>query len=526
MKSETRDGMQIDWDAPIRMDDGVVMRADVFRPIGAGKYPAVLSYGPYAKGLAFQEGYKSQWVQLEKNFPDFAEGSTNKYQNWELVDPEKWVPDGYAIVRVDSRGAGRSPGFLDPWSPRESKDFYEMHRMGRHAELEQRQGRAARDLLLRHEPVARGGTQAAAPGGNLRVGRLVRLLPRGLPARQQSSDFHGQLVSAPGQERAIRRRRPWRPQRRDRRDRRGSPRRCPTTSSCATASTCRPEIIKRPLLDEFYRDRSGKAGGIDVPVLSAGNWGGQGLHPRGNIESYLAAGSKDKWLEIHGDTHFSHFYSKYGETLQKKFFGHFLKGEHTGWDRQPKVALNIRRPGEKFELRAESEWPLARTQWTKYYLQPNYPSTDLGENDEFSRDKALATTEPKTVALVPYDATGDGVRFMTPPMTQELEITGPVAAKLWLSSNTRDADVFLVLSVFEPNGKEVAFIGSNDPRTPVGLGWLRASHRKLDPKKTLPYRPYHTHDEEQPLMTAEPVELDIEYLADLHRGAPGISRRR
>ena len=124
-KSEIRDGMRIDWDAPIAMDDGVVLRADVFRPVADGKYPAILSYGPYAKGLAFQEGYKSAWTRMTTAYPETAAGSSNKYQNWELVDPEKWVPDGYAIVRVDSRGAGRSPGYLDVWSPREAKDLYE-----------------------------------------------------------------------------------------------------------------------------------------------------------------------------------------------------------------------------------------------------------------------------------------------------------------------------------------------------------------------------------------------------------------
>ena len=82
-------------------------------------------------------------------------------------------------------------------------------------------------------------------------------------------------------------------------------------------------------------------------------------------------------------------------------------------------------------------------------------------------------------------------------MTKNLEITGPVAAKLWVSSETTDADLFLALRVFDPAGKEVTFIGSNDPRTPVGLGWLRASHRKLDPKLSKPYRPWHTHDEER-----------------------------
>ena len=95
-------------------------------------------------------------------------------------------------------------------------------------------------------------------------------------------------------------------------------------------------------------------------------------------------------------------------------------------------------------------------------------------------------------------------------MSKNLEITGPVAAKVWISSETTDADLFLALRLFDPDGREITFIGSNDPRVPVGLGWLRASHRKLDPVQSLPYRPWHTHDEEWPLQPGEPVELDIE----------------
>jgi uncharacterized protein len=64
--------------------------------------------------------------------------------------------------------------------------------------------------------------------------------------------------------------------------------------------------------------------------------------------------------------------------------------------------------------------------------------------------------------------------------------------------------------VFSPDLKEVVFQGAIDPHTPVAQGWLRASHRKLDKKLTLPYRPYHTHDKKQPLKAGEVVELDIE----------------
>src|SRR5487761_2573129 len=124
-KSEIRDGMRIDWDVAIGMDDGLVLRADVYRPVADGRYPVILSYGPYAKGLAFQEGYPSAWQRMVSEHPDVAYGSTNKYQNWEVVDPEKWVPDGYVCVRVDSRGTGHSPGVMEVWSPRERKDYHD-----------------------------------------------------------------------------------------------------------------------------------------------------------------------------------------------------------------------------------------------------------------------------------------------------------------------------------------------------------------------------------------------------------------
>jgi uncharacterized protein len=269
------------------------------------------------------------------------------------------------------------------------------------------------------------------------------------------------------------------------------------------------EAKRRRFHDNYYAARTADFAQIDAPLLSAANWGGMGLHTRGNFEGWLRAGSQQKWLEVHGDTHFTHFYSNYGEGLQKRFFGHFLKGENTGWSKQPRVSLNIRHPGEKFVLRAENEWPLARTRWAKYFLQPD----GLG----------LATDAPAAETALRYETTGDGKTFRTPPLTAPLEITGPVAAKLWVSSETTDADLFLALRLFDPAGKEITFIGANDPRGPVALGWLRASHRKLDPTMSLPYRPWHSHDEEWPLKPGEPVELDIEIWPTCIVVPPGFS---
>ena len=494
-KSEIRDGMRIDWDAPIKMDDGVILRADVFRPLAEGKYPVILSYGPYAKGLAFQEGYKSAWLRMTRDYPETAQGSSNKYQNWELIDPEKWVPDGYAIVRVDSRGAGCSPGYLEVWSPREAKDIFEC--------------------------VEWAGTR---PWSNGKVGingisyyamnqwHVAPLKPPHLTALciwEGSSDYYRELARHGGilcdflddwSRRQVASVQYGAGERGPKSAVTGEPVAGAETLPEAELAKQRADVggdaLRHRLIYDYYRARLPDFARIDVPILSAANWGGQGLHPRGNFEGYLAAGSKQKWLEVHGDTHFSHFYSSYGASLQRRFFGHFLKGENTGWDKQPKVALNIRRPGEKFTLRAENEWPLARTQWTRFYLQPT--------------DRSLSSEPPHAAATLSYATGGDGLTFLTPAMGQELEITGPVAAKLFVSSDTSDADLFLVLRVFDPAGKEVVFVGSNDPRTPVGLGWLRASHRKLDQTKSLPYRPWHTHDEEWPLTPGEAVELDVE----------------
>ena len=119
--------------------------------------------------------------------------------------------------------------------------------------------------------------------------------------------------------------------------------------------------------------------------------------------------------------------------------------------------------------------------------------------------------EPVSAAgLVAYDMMGDGLTFSTEPLKAETEICGPVALKLFIASSTADADIFAVLRVFDPAGREVVFQGALDPHTPIGQGWLRASQRKLDPAQSLPYRPYHAHDEKQPLTPGEIYELDVE----------------
>ena len=492
-----RDHMHIDWDVPIIMDDGVTLHADVFRPIrtvGGGHYPVILSYGPYAKGLAFQEGYPSAWNRMVAEHPDVAYGSTNLYQSWEVVDPEKWVPHGYACVRVDSRGAGRSPGFVDPFSPRETKDFY--HCIEWAGVQPWSNGKVGLNGISYYginqwhvaslqpphltamciwEGAADWYRDMTHHGGIVCTfwanwyDMQVKTVQYGLGERGPKSRVNGTLVC--GDE----------------------------TFSDKQLQDARVEfgdnILAHPLDDDYHRARSPKWENITVPFLSTANWGGQGLHPRGNFEGFVRAASKEKWLEAHGIEHWTHFYTDYGRELQKRFFDFYLKGEQNGWGQQPKVQLQVRHV-DRFVERMENEWPIARTQWTKFHLHPL----------DNSLRNSLATDD----AALTYDAMGEGLTFVSAPVDAETEITGPVAARLFASSSTSDADFFLILRVFTPDLREVTFMGAIDPHTPIAQGWLRASHRKLDPKLTLPYRPYHTHDEAQPLAPDEVAQLDIE----------------
>jgi predicted acyl esterase len=494
-KSEIRDNMRIDWDVPITMDDGLVLRADVFRPVADGKYPAIMSYGPYGKGLAFQDGYKTAWEIMCKENPDAVANSSNQYQNWEVVDPEKWVPDGYVCVRVDSRGAGRSPGYLCHNNARENRDFHDCiewaaaqpwcsGKVGLNgiSYYASNQWRAAATqpphlaAICVWEGWVDNYRDSTHHGGIICVFRKnwqemqVKTVQHGVGEHGTRSKITGELACGP------------------------------ETLSEAELVKNREDmwanLIKHTMDGPYYRERSGDLSKVTVPLLSAANWGGQGLHPRGNFEGFMHAASEHKWLEAHGGSHWAPFYTDYGVNLQKKFFDYFLKGKQNGWDQQPKVQLQIRHPGEKFVQRHENEWPIARTQWTHFYLDAEKLSLGVEKNN--------------SIKTITYDAMGDGVTFSTPALEKDTEITGPSALKLFVSSSTSDADLFVILRVFDAQDKEVLFQGALDPKTPIAQGWLRASHRKLDIAKSLPYRPYHTHDEKMPLTPGQIYELDIE----------------
>jgi predicted acyl esterase len=201
---------------------------------------------------------------------------------------------------------------------------------------------------------------------------------------------------------------------------------------------------------------------------------------------------------VHGGSHWAGFYSQYGQDLQRRFFDAFLKGADT-WTDQPRVALNVRHADGSFTPRGEDEWPLARTTWTQLYLD--------------AVDTTLEPDVPLDPASSSYEAMGEGVTFLAAPLTEQTEITGPVQARLWVSSTTADADLFLVLRAFDEAGREVLFDGANDPKAPLSQGWLRVSHRALDPERTRPWLPFHSHREREAVVPGAVYEVDVELWA-------------
>lgn len=489
--------MIIERDLPVEMDDGVVLRVDVFRPDTRAKVPVVMAGGPYGKGVKYQEHYKPLWDSLVKMHPDILEGSQHRWLTWETVDPEIWVPWGYACVRLDSRGAGRSPGYLDIFSPRETKDFaIAIEWAGKQKWSNGKVG------LNGVSYYAINQWQVAA----LQPKHLTAMIPwEGAADHYRDWARHGGILSNkfmeiwyPRQVEAVQHGNPDGPRDHWMETRSTGPATLSKQELKDNRADTLANFLAREMDDDWYRSRSPDWSKVKVPFLSPGSWAGFGLHPRGNFEAFTQAASEEKWLEGHPGRHEEWFYLEYGMELQKRFFDYYLKGEQNGWEKEPRVWLNLRRPfTDEVELRKEHEWPLKGTKWTKLYLHAG------------GKGK-LDPNPPKAKRKKTFRALTRGITLRTAPLKEETEITGPMSAKLFISSSTVDADLFVTVQAFSPKNREVYFQGTVDPKTPLAQGWLRASHRKLDEELSEPWRPYHTHDDKMPLTPERIYELDVE----------------
>ncbi len=177
----------------IPMDDGVVLRADVFRPVNEGRYPVLLTYGPYAKGLAFQDGYPDAWETMVREHPDVPRVPAT------CIKTGKWwtLKNGCHTATFACAWIAAVAGVRPVTSIlfRRARLATSLHVLnGRGASLEQRQSGPQRHFLLRDQPVAGGLAATAASGGHVRMGRRCGMVSRYVASRRDLLHILGELV--------------------------------------------------------------------------------------------------------------------------------------------------------------------------------------------------------------------------------------------------------------------------------------------------------------------------------------------
>lgn len=419
-------------------------------------------------------------VHWPERYPLYDQADQEPHAVWETPSPEWWTARGYALVRADSPGTGKSPGRLDLLGPAEVAGF--------------------------HDVIEWAGVQ---PWSNGKVGSLgiswLAMLQWLVAARRPphlaaivpwegSSDAYREFGRHGGILANSFLKLWWDmqivPQQHD---------------ATADKVVLLEEMRRREFVDDWYRERTPVLENIEVPVLAAGNWGSLHLHQRGILEGFSRAGSRVRQLIISSGTHIGPFYEPWAKERQLRFLDRWLKGLENGAENDPPVRLAVR-VGTRVEWRDESEWPLARTEWRRLFLDAAAGS--------------LAFEAPRDGTSSSYSA-NDGERQFVLAAEHELEFTGPVVARLWMSSTGHDLDVFLHFHVIDRNGAIRVGTGPQGAPIPLAMGWLRASHRELDPERSLPWRPVHSHTSASPLVPGEPVPLDVEIWPTSITLAPG-----
>jgi predicted acyl esterase len=464
----------LDKNVPVAVRDGTVLRADVFRPSEPGRHPVILTYGPYGKDIHWQDFSPPTYQLIDEHGP---------YMAWETVNPEWWVPRGYVVIRVDQRGTGASPGRMELFGPQEYEDLYDAIEWA--GPQEWSNGRVG---LLGVSYYAMNQWHVAA----MRPPHLAAIVPwEGAVDLYRDWAYHGGIHSNLFTDE-------WWPRQITGNQSALPPGAENPRAAIAGNADLPADLRAHPLCDDFYAAREADLSKIDVPVLSAGNWTGYALHLRGNIEGYLAAGTEHKWLRVHSGNHFTPFYTEESRLYQKRFLDRWLKDDEDAWRDEPPVRLFIRDSHDGGRWRAENEWPIARTRWTKYHLDAHTGS--------------LGAETPERAGTVSHPAPGGATTFLTAPFPEDTEITGPIALYVWVSCDAQDMDLFVTITNVDPSGKELTYedVSGIGNRGPVVKGWLRVSHRELDEERSLPYRPYHRHRRRLPITPGEPVLAAVE----------------
>lgn len=455
------DGLRIERNVEVPMRDGIRILVDIYRPAGAQSgLPILLGWSPYGKhGLS-----GSLWPPA-----GVEDGWISRFTAFEAPDPAFWCPRGYAVVFADPRGAWLSEGDLRHNGIGEGEDCFDCIEWL--AQLPWTNGKVGMT----------GVSYLAAIQylvASLRPPHLAAINPwEGFSDWYREFAYHGGI-----RETGF----------------------VPRGSDNLRFSLNRTEdtnanVQAHPLYDDYWRSKEIDLAAIDVPAFVVASWSDQGLHTRGTIEAWRRMGSRRKWLEIHGQKKWANYYRPESRAKQAAFFDHFLKGRDTGVHDWPPVLLEVRESAHRRTARAESEWPLERTSYTSLHLD--------------AASHALVREPPALEGKVVYDSCDSaGEAVFDHRFHEDTELTGYMKLKLWVEAEgSDDMDLFVAVQKLDSQGRPVGFhFYAFYDNGPAALGWLRVSHRALDPGRSTPWQPVHSHLREDRLAAGEVVPVEIE----------------
>ncbi|KAF4987904.1 hypothetical protein FDECE_15261 [Fusarium decemcellulare] len=457
----------IQYDETITLRDGTKIYADVYRPSDGSKCPVLLAWTPYGKHV-------NPWLKWD-NMPGCGVPSNvvSKYVGFETPDPGFWCKNGYAVVTVDARGLWNSEGDATFMSAQEAQDCY--------------------------DAIEWAGTQEWSQGNVGMSGvsylawsqwRVASLNPPHLKAinpNEGVTDFFREIATHGGIPAAFLEgilKLLW----------------CHGKRSVEDIGTM---VDQHPLFDAYWKSKNADLSKIKTPAYIVASWADHGLHLRGTLEGFKKIKSSHKWLRVHGRRKFQSYYED--QERQRQFFDKFLKGIKSEVDFWPKVNVEIRERFYVGNSRAEDEWPLARTQYTKLYLDAGGHCMTLEPVSKIHEARYNVDKAPGVTESLQFQYT----------FPQDTELTGHSKLRLWVEAQGNDdMDIFVTLDKVDRTGDKVPLPWrSLRSDGPLVTGWLRASHRELDESLSTHYQPVLKHARQLKMKSGEVVPVDIEILS-------------
>lgn len=457
---------------------------NLFLPVGDGPFPVVCALTSYGKDLhPIDYMLRDRGPLFRSVGLRMGEFSVSESTPFEAPDPAPWVAAGYAVAHVDALGTGASTGGPDMALAPPVVDAFArvIEWLADQPWSNGRVGLTGVSYLA----IIQWFVAARRPRG------LVAICPwEGMTDPYADAMFHGGIPETAFV--------PWWL---------GT---TPTlgTSDPASFNDVRPDIGDEPA-DFFTRLAAGMTprrasfplvpadlSAIEVPALICASWSAQGVHSRGAFEAWRSIGSPIKHLYTHGRHEWTVSNSPDVFEVQRAFFDRHVALRPDA-PTLPPVRLETRSSATAFTTRDEAAWPLPDLQAVRLHLHA---------------DGTLSGSAPANGTISYASTAGETARF-THRFDRDTEITGPAALTVWMSTDAGpDMDVFVVIRKLDPNGDEVSFWNLLQPNDVVTRGWLRASQRALDPRRSTELQPIPAYDGELPVPLAEPIRLDIELL--------------